>query len=143
MSTQTVKVKEIERNWYVIDLDGKVLGRTATEIARILRGKHKPTFSPSVDAGDFVVVINAEKLLLTGNKINDKMYYHHTGYPGGIRSINAAQQLEKKPEDLVFKAVRGMLPKNRLGRQMLKKLKVYAGSEHPHAAQKPNVLEIQ
>ncbi|MGM0415489.1 MAG: 50S ribosomal protein L13 [Thermodesulfobacteriota bacterium] len=143
MSTQTVKLKEIERNWYVIDLDGKVLGRTATEIARILRGKHKPTFSPSVDAGDFVVVINAEKLLLTGNKINDKMYYHHTGYPGGIRSINAAQQLEKKPEDLVFKAVRGMLPKNRLGRQMLKKLKVYAGSEHPHAAQKPNVLEIQ
>ncbi|MCA1797370.1 MAG: 50S ribosomal protein L13 [Geobacteraceae bacterium] len=143
MSTHTVKLKEIERNWYVIDLDGKVLGRTATEIARILRGKHKPTFSPSVDTGDFVVVINAEKLLLTGNKINDKMYYHHTGYPGGIRSINAAQQLEKKPEDLVFKAVRGMLPKNRLGRQMLKKLKVYAGSEHPHAAQKPNVLEIQ
>lgn len=143
MSTQTVKTKEIERNWYVIDLDGKVLGRTATEIARILRGKHKPTFSPSVDTGDFVVVINAEKLLLTGNKINDKMYYHHTGFPGGIRSINAAQQLEKKPEDLVFKAVRGMLPKNRLGRQMLKKLKVYKGSEHPHAAQKPNVLEIQ
>ncbi|MDY0290723.1 MAG: 50S ribosomal protein L13 [Desulfuromonadaceae bacterium] len=143
MSTQTVKLKEIERNWYVIDLDGKVLGRTATEIARILRGKHKPIFSPSVDTGDFVVVINAEKLLLTGNKINDKMYYHHTGYPGGIRSINAAQQLEKKPEDLVFKAVRGMLPKNRLGRQMLSKLKVYAGSEHPHAAQKPNVLEIQ
>ena len=143
MSTQTVKLKEIERNWFVIDLDGKVLGRTATEIARILRGKHKPTFSPSVDAGDFVVVINAEKLLLTGNKINDKMYYHHIGYPGGIRSINAAQQMEKKPEDLVFKAVRGMLPKNRLGRQMLKKLKVYAGSEHPHAAQKPNVLEIQ
>ncbi len=143
MSTQTVKLKEIERNWYVIDLDGKVLGRTATEIARILRGKHKPIFSPSVDTGDFVVVINAEKLLLTGNKINNKMYYHHTGYPGGIRSINAAQQLEKKPEDLVFKAVRGMLPKNRLGRQMLSKLKVYAGSEHPHAAQKPNVLEIQ
>lgn len=143
MSTQTVKLKEIERNWYIIDLDGKVLGRTATEIARILRGKHKPTFSPSVDVGDFVVVVNAEKLLLTGNKINDKMYYHHTGYPGGIRSINAAQQLEKKPEDLVFKAVRGMLPKNRLGRQMLKKLKVYAGPEHPHTAQKPNVLEIQ
>lgn len=143
MSTQTVKLKEIERNWYVIDLDGKVLGRTATEIARILRGKHKPTFSPSVDVGDFVVVVNAAKLLLTGNKINDKMYYHHTGYPGGIRSINAAQQLEKKPEDLVFKAVRGMLPKNRLGRQMLKKLKVYAGPEHPHSAQKPNVLEIQ
>ncbi|MGC9520218.1 MAG: 50S ribosomal protein L13 [Desulfuromonadaceae bacterium] len=143
MSTQTVKLKEIDRNWHVIDLDGKVLGRTATEIARILRGKHKPTYSPSVDTGDFVVVINAGKLLLTGNKINDKMYYHHTGYPGGIRSINAAQQLEKKPEDLVFKAVRGMLPKNRLGRQMLKKLKVYAGSEHPHAAQKPNVLEIQ
>lgn len=143
MSTQTVKAKETDRNWYVIDLDGKVLGRTATEIARILRGKHKPTYSPSMDNGDFVVVINAEKLLLTGNKLNDKMYYHHTGYPGGIRSISAAKQLEKKPEDLVFKAVRGMLPKNRLGRQMLKKLKVYAGSEHPHAAQKPNVLEIQ
>ncbi|MDY0211406.1 MAG: 50S ribosomal protein L13 [Desulfuromonadaceae bacterium] len=143
MSTQTVKEKEIERNWYVIDLDGKVLGRTATEIARILRGKHKPIYSPSVDTGDFVVVTNAGKLLLTGNKINDKMYYHHTGYPGGIRSINAAKQLEKKPEDLVLKAVRGMLPKNRLGRQMLKKLKVYAGSEHPHTAQKPNVLEIQ
>ncbi|MDD2558071.1 MAG: 50S ribosomal protein L13 [Desulfuromonadaceae bacterium] len=143
MSTQTVKVKEIERNWYVVDLDGKVLGRTATEIARILRGKHKPIYSPSVDTGDFVVVTNAGKLLLTGNKINDKMYYHHTGYPGGIRSINAAKQMEKKPEDLVLKAVRGMLPKNRLGRQMLKKLKVYAGSEHPHSAQKPNVLEIQ
>ncbi len=143
MSTQTAKEKDIERNWYVIDLDGKVLGRTATEIARILRGKHKPVYSPSVDTGDFVVVTNAGKLLLTGNKINDKMYYHHTGYPGGIRSINAAKQMGKKPEDLVFKAVRGMLPKNRLGRQMLKKLKVYAGSEHPHSAQKPNVLEIQ
>ncbi len=143
MSTQTVKEKEIERNWYVVDLDGKVLGRTATEIARILRGKHKPIYSPSVDTGDFVVVTNAGKLLLTGNKISDKMYYHHTGYPGGIRSINAAKQMEKKPEDLVLKAVRGMLPKNRLGRQMLKKLKVYAGSEHPHSAQKPNVLEIQ
>jgi large subunit ribosomal protein L13 len=123
-------------------MDGKVLGRVASEIAKILRGKHKAIYSPSVDTGDYVIVVNAEKLLLTGNKQADKMYYHHTGFPGGIRSISADKLLVKKPEDLVIKAVRGMLPKNKVGRQMLKKLKVYAGSEHENAAQQPKVLDI-
>jgi large subunit ribosomal protein L13 len=142
MSTQVAKKSDVTRNWFVVDLEGKVLGRTATEIARVLRGKHKAIYTPSVDTGDFVIVLNADKLKLTGNKMDDKKYYHHTGYPGGIRSINAAKLLEKKPEDLVKKAVRGMLPKNTLGREMLKKLKVYAGSDHPHAAQQPKELVI-
>ncbi len=142
MSTQVAKKAEVTRKWFVVDLKGKVLGRTATEIARVLRGKHKVIYTPSVDTGDFVIVLNADKLKLTGNKMADKQYYHHTGYPGGIRSINAAKLLEKKPEELVKKAVRGMLPKNTLGREMLKKLKVYAGSEHPHAAQQPKELVI-
>lgn len=142
MSTQVAKKSDVTRKWFVVDLEGKVLGRTATEIARVLRGKHKAIYTPSVDTGDFVIVLNADKLKLTGNKMDDKKYYHHTGYPGGIRSINAAKLLEKKPEDLVKKAVRGMLPKNTLGREMLKKLKVYAGSDHPHAAQQPKELVI-
>lgn len=142
MSTQVAKKAEVTRNWFVVDLDGKVLGRTATEIARVLRGKHKPIYTPSVDTGDFVIVLNADKLQLTGNKMADKKYYRHTGYPGGLRTINAAKLLEKKPEELVKKAVRGMLPRNKLGREMLKKLKVYAGSEHPHAAQQPKELVI-
>lgn len=140
MSTQVAKKTAVNRSWFVVDLEGKVLGRAASEIARVLRGKHKPIYSPSVDTGDFVIVVNAEKLKLTGNKMADKQYYHHTGYPGGIRSINAAKLLEKKPEELVKKAVKGMLPKNKLGREMFKKLKVYAGSDHPHAAQQPQEL---
>ena len=142
MSTQVAKKSDVIRKWFVVDLEGKVLGRTATEIARVLRGKHKVIYTPSVDTGDFVIVLNAQKLKLTGNKMADKQYYHHTGYPGGIRSINAAKLLDKKPEELVKKAVRGMLPKNALGREMLKKLKVYAGTDHPHAAQQPKELVI-
>jgi len=142
MSTQVAKASEVKRDWFLVDMDGKVLGRVATEIARILRGKHKAIYTPSVDTGDYVVVVNADKLVLTGNKQADKMYYHHTGYVGGIRSINAEKLQAKKPEELVIKAVRGMLPKNKLGRQMLKKLKVYAGSEHQNAAQQPKVLDI-
>ncbi len=142
MSTQDVKQSDIKRNWFVVDLEGKILGRAATEIARVLRGKHKPIYSPSFDAGDFVVVLNAGKVRLTGNKLADKMYHHHTGYPGGIRSINAEKLLEKRPEDLIKKAVKGMLPKNKLGRQMFRKLKVYAGADHPHAAQQPKELTL-
>ncbi|MEA3465575.1 MAG: 50S ribosomal protein L13 [Thermodesulfobacteriota bacterium] len=142
MSTQAAKASEVKRDWFLVDMDGKVLGRTATEIARILRGKHKAIYTPSVDTGDYVVVVNAEKLVLTGNKKADKMYHHHTGYVGGIISVNAKAMQAKKPEDLVVKAIRGMLPKNKLGRKMLKKLKVYAGSEHQNAAQQPKVLDI-
>jgi len=140
MSTQVAKENEVNRSWYVIDLNEQVLGRAASEIAKILRGKHKPIYSPSVDTGDFVVVVNAEKVKLTGRKLGVKTYYHHTGYPGGIRSITADKLLQKRAEDLLKIAVRGMLPKNKLGRQMLKKLKIYTGSEHPHAAQQPKAL---
>jgi len=142
MSTQVAKQSDIKREWFVIDMEGKVLGRAATEIARILRGKNKAIYTPSVDTGDFVVVLNADKLKLTGNKMADKMYYRHTGFPGGIRSINAEKLLASKPEELIKKAVKGMLPKNKLGRQMLKKLKVYTGVEHPHVAQQPRELVL-
>ena len=142
MSTVIAKQSEIKRDWHVVDLEGQVLGRIASQIARVLRGKHKAIYSPSVDAGDFVVVVNADKIKLTGNKLSDKMYYRHTGYPGGIRSANAETMLEKKPEDIIKKAVKGMLPKNKLGRQMLKKLKVYSGPEHPHTAQQPKELTV-
>jgi len=142
MSTQVAKPSDIKRNWFVVDLEGKVLGRAATEIARVLRGKHKPIYTPSVDAGDFVIVLNADKIKLTGNKMADKVYYNHTGYPGGIRSINAEKLLAKKPEELIKKAVRGMLPKNKLGRKMASKLKVYTGPDHPHQAQKPKVRQL-
>ena len=142
MSTKVVKESEVNRSWFVVDMDDKVLGRVATEIARILRGKHKPIYSPSVDTGDFVIVVNAEKVKLTGNKLADKHYYHHTGYPGGIRSITAEKLLEKKPEEIIKKAVKGMLPKNKLGRQLIKKLKIYSGGEHPHSAQQPKALSL-
>ena len=142
MSTQVVSKNDVQRTWFVVDLDGKVLGRAATEIARVLRGKHKAIYHPSVDTGDFVIVLNADKVRLTGNKLGDKMYYHHTGYPGGIRSISAEKLLVKRPEDLIKTAVKGMLPKNKLGRQMLRKLKIYAGADHPHAAQQPKELSL-
>lgn len=140
MSTQVAKKAEVIRKWYIVDLEDKVLGRVATEIARVLRGKHKAIYSPSVDTGDFVIVLNADKLNLSGNKLADKKYYRHSGYPGGLKTTTAAELLQKKPEELVRKAVRGMLPRNTLGRDMLKKLKVYAGSDHPHAAQQPKEL---
>lgn len=142
MSTEVAKEQDIIRDWFVVDLEDVVLGRAATEIARVLRGKHKPIYTPSVDTGDFVIVLNADKIRLTGNKLADKMYYHHSGYPGGIKEISAEKLLEKKPEMLVQAAVRGMLPKNKLGRKMFSKLKVYAGGDHPHAAQKPQELKF-
>jgi large subunit ribosomal protein L13 len=131
-----------QRRWYIVDAQGKILGRMATEIARVLRGKHKPIFTPNQDAGDFVIVVNARDLKLTGTKLSKKIYYRHSEYPGGIRERTAAKMLEEKPEDLVRLAVKGMLPKNRLSRKLVTKLKVYAGSEHPHDAQKPQPLAI-
>lgn len=142
MRTFTVKREEAERNWYVVDAENKVLGRLASELAKILRGKHKPQFTPHVDTGDYVIVVNAEKVNLTGNKLRDKVYYRHSGYPGGIKSVTAENLRAKKPEDLIRFAVKGMLPKNRLGRKLFKKLKVYAGGEHPHQAQQPKPIEI-
>lgn len=142
MSTQVAKEHEVVRDWFVVDLEDVVLGRAATEIARVLRGKHKAIYTPSVDAGDFVIVVNADKIKLTGNKLADKKYYRHTGYPGGIREITAGKLLDKKPEMLIQAAVKGMLPKNKLGRKMFSKLKVYAGGEHPHAAQQPKELKF-
>lgn len=143
MKTYTAKKEDIERQWFVIDAKDQTLGRMATQIATILRGKHKPIFTPHMDTGDFVIVINAEKIHVTGNRLDDKMYYHHSGYPGGLRSKSLRQMLRDKPEDVIYEAVRRMLPKNNLGRQMLKKLKVYAGPEHPHAAQQPVKLELE
>ena len=131
-----------QRRWYVVDGQGQILGRMATEIARVLRGKHKPTFTPNQDAGDFVIVINARGVKLTGAKLQDKIYYRHTEFPGGIRERTAAEMLQIKPEELIRLAVRGMLPKNRLSRKLVTKLKVYAGPEHPHSAQKPEPLTI-
>ena len=142
MKTYLAPVNEIEKAWYVVDAENKVLGRLASEIAARLRGKHKPTFSTFIDNGDFIVVTNAEKILLTGKKMDNKKYYHHTGYIGGIKEASARELLEKHPTRLITKAVKGMLPKNKLGRAQLKKLKVYAGPEHPHAAQQPVVLDI-
>lgn len=143
MSTVVAKEQDMTRDWYVVDLEGVVLGRAATEIARVLRGKHKPIYTPSVDTGDFVIVLNADKIQLTGNKMADKKYYRHTGFTGGIKEINAEKLLAKKPEMLVQTAVKGMLPKNKLGRKMFTKLKVYSGGEHPHAAQQPKELKIK
>lgn len=141
-TTKVAKKEEVTRDWFLVDADSKVLGRMATEIANILRGKKKPIYTPSVDTGDFVVVVNAEKIQLTGNKLADKMYHSHSGFPGGLKSITAGKLIEKKPEDLIRKAVKGMLPKNKLARHMLKKLKVYAGPAHPHEAQQPKTLDI-
>ncbi len=142
MRTYTPKATEIERNWYVVDAEGLTLGRMATEVARRLRGKHKATFAPHIDTGDHVIIVNADKVVLTPGKAESKMVWHHTGYPGGIRSETYADLLERAPAEAVRRSVRGMIPKNRLGRQMLRKLKVYAGPEHPHAAQNPEPLEI-
>lgn len=136
------KANEVERKWYVIDAEGKVLGRLASEIASVLRGKKKPIFTPHVDCGDFVIVINADKVVLTGDKLNQKIHAYHTGYPGGRKEIVYSEMIEKRPEKVIELAVKGMLPKSRLGRQMIKKLKVYAGAEHPHAAQLPEVYEF-
>lgn len=141
MKTFTAKPKEIERKWYLVDASGCVLGRLASFVATRLRGKHKPLYTPHVDTGDHIIVINADRIALTGKKWDEKLYYRHSGYIGGLKSITAKELLKKRPEDLVMHAVRGMLPKNRLGRKMLKKLKVYAGSEHPHVAQRPEILQ--
>ena len=141
-TTQVAKKEDVTRDWYLVDVDSKVLGRVATQIANVLRGKNKPTFTPSVDTGDFVVVVNAAKIALTGKKFSDKTYYSHSGYVGGLKEISAAKLIDKKPEDLIKKAVKGMLPKNKLARHMLKKLKIYAGEAHPHAAQQPKNLNI-
>jgi len=140
--TYTPKPGDVQRDWYVVDATDVVLGRLASQVATLLRGKHKPTFAPHVDGGDFVVVINADKVALSGNKRTSKMAYRHSGYPGGLRSVAYGELLEKNPERAVEKAVRGMLPKTSLGRQQLSKLKVYRGSEHPHAAQQPKPFEI-
>jgi len=142
MKTYLTPVKEIEKNWYVVDAEGKVLGRLASEIATRLRGKHKPNYSTFMDVGDFIVVINADKVKLTGNKLENKIYYHHSGYIGGLKEATAKELLEKKPTEVLHKAVKGMLPKNTLGRAQLKKLKIYAGNEHPHQAQQPVALEL-
>jgi large subunit ribosomal protein L13 len=142
MKTEVAKIENVKRDWYVVDAQDVVLGRLATQVANILRGKNKAIYTPSVDTGDFVIVVNAEKIALTGRKLADKVYYSHTGFPGGLKEITAGKLLEKKPEDIIKKAVKGMLPKNKLARHMLKKLKVYAGSGHPHDAQQPKPLAL-
>jgi large subunit ribosomal protein L13 len=142
MKTYQAKNEELDRKWYLINAEGKVLGRLSTEVAKILRGKNKPTYTPHLDTGDFVIVVNAGKVTLTGKKMKDKIYYHHTGYPGGIKEINAERLLAKKPAEMIRMAVKGMLPKTSLGRQMLRKLKIYSGPNHPHEAQKPISLEL-
>ena len=143
MATPMPKENEIERKWYVVDAEGKVLGRLATRVATILRGKHKPLFAPHLDVGDHVVVLNAEKVHLTGRKLQNKQYRWHTGYIGGLREVSAEKMLKTHPERVIEWAVQGMLPKNRLGRAMAKKLKVYRGAAHPHQAQRPQVLEVK
>ncbi len=142
MKTFSAKPETVKRDWYVIDAENKVLGRLSTEIARRLRGKHKPEYTPHVDTGDYIVVINADKVAVTGNKEKDKNYYRHTGYPGGLKTISLEKQRAEHPERIIEAAVKGMLPKNSLGRAMFRKLKVYAGTEHQHTAQQPKVLEI-
>ena len=142
MKTYVAKEHEVKKNWYLVNAENKILGRLAAQIAMRLRGKHKPIFTPHADTGDFIVVINAEKVALTGKKWSNKIYYRHSGYIGGLKQISAKKLLEKKPEDVLRFAVKGMLPKNSLGRRQLKKLKVYAGSEHPHQAQQLEALEI-
>lgn len=137
------KKEDVVRNWYVIDAEGISLGRLAAKVSNVLQGKHKPTYTPHVDCGDNVIVINAEKVNLTGNKLNDKIYYNHSGYTGGLRERTAKEMIEKYPVEMIERAVKGMLPKTRLGRQMYKKLFVYAGNEHPHAAQQPEVMEVK
>lgn len=142
MKSYWAKPDEIEKKWFVVDAENKVLGRLATEVATILMGKHKPTYTPSIDTGDFIVIVNAEKFAVTGNKMEAKKYYRHSGYLGGIKERSLKEQLEKAPEEVIRMAVRRMLPKTKMGRAMIKKLKIYTGGEHPHAAQNPEVLEI-
>lgn len=142
MKTFVAKEHEIEKKWYSIDAEGKTLGRLASEIATLLRGKHKPIFTPHMDAGDYVVVVNADKVVLTGDKLEKKVYYRHSGYVGGLKKTTAKEMLQKRPQNLIRLAVKGMLPKNSLGRRQLAKLKIYAGPDHPHQAQKPEKLEV-
>ena len=142
MKTYNAKPGEIQRDWVIVDASGKTLGRLATQIADRLRGKGKPAFTPHVDTGDFVVVVNAEKIAVTGKKLDEKMYYRHSGYPGGLRHRTLREQLERQPTEVLRKAVKGMLPRNKLGRAQLTKLKIYAGPEHPHEAQAPTSLEV-
>ena len=142
MKTYQATKEELDPKWYLVNAEGKVLGRLSAELEKILKGKNKPTYTPHLDTGDFVVVVNAGKVTLTGKKMKDKIYYHHTGHPGGIKEINAEKLLEKKPTEMIRVAVKGMLPKTSLGRQMLRKLKIYAGPNHPHEAQKPIFLEL-
>ena len=143
MKTYAAKPQEVERKWYVVDAEGQTLGRLASQVAAILKGKHKPIYIPHVDTGDHVIVINAEKVHLTGKKLHNKKYYRHSGYPGGLKTITAGDLLNRHPERVIKAAVWGMIPHNRLGRKMIKKLKVYAGPEHPHEAQKPEKLELK
>lgn len=142
MKTYSARAKDVRRQWHLIDAEGKTLGRLATEVARRLRGKHKPEYTPNVDTGDYVVIINAEKVHVTGRKMSDKIYHHHTGYIGNLKSVSLEEQLAKRPEQVIKLAVKGMMPRGPLGREMLGKLKVYAGGEHPHAAQQPQPLEL-
>jgi large subunit ribosomal protein L13 len=143
MKTYSAKPKELEQRWYLVDAEGQTLGRLATRIADTLRGKRKPEYTPHVDTGDFVVVVNAEKVAVTGKKLEQKMYYRHSGYPGGLRARPLSDELQRRPTEVIRKAVKGMLPRNRLARQQLTKLKVYAGPEHPHEAQKPEPLRLE
>lgn len=143
MKTYSPKPENINREWFLVDAQNQILGRLASQIAHRLRGKHKPEFAPHMDNGDFIVVVNCEKIKVTGNKLQKKNYYHHTGYVGNLKSITLEKQLQQKPEEVLRTAVRGMLPKNRLGRAMLKKLKIYAGAEHPHQAQEPKTLTFE
>jgi large subunit ribosomal protein L13 len=140
--TFTGRAEEIERKWYVVDAEGQTLGRLASRIAPILRGKHKPTYTPHLDCGDFVIIVNADRVRVTGRKLDQKLYHRHSGYPGGLTSISLRDQLAKHPERVLQAAIKGMLPKNKLGRRMIKKLKVYAGESHPHQAQQPKMLEL-
>ena len=142
MKTFSAKPHEVERQWFVVDAQGQTLGRLATQVATILRGKHKPIYTPHVDCGDYVIVVNANQIHVTGQKLDQKMYYRHSGYPGGLKHVTLRRRLETHPERVIESAVRGMLPKNRLGRKMFKKLKVYAGSDHPHEAQQPKMLDL-
>jgi large subunit ribosomal protein L13 len=142
MKTYHAKKEDVIRDWFLVDAEDKILGRLACEIAHRLRGKHKTIYAPYMDTGDFVIVVNAGKISLTGKKLTDKVYYHHTGYPGGIKAITAGKLLKEKPEEVLRTAVKGMLPKNTLGRAMLKKLKIYAGGDHPHEAQCPRILDL-
>ena len=143
MRTYVTKPAEVQREWYVVDAQGKTLGRLATEIARVLRGKHKPIFQPNVDTGDFVIVVNCDKIHVTGNRLTEKFYYRHSGYPGGLKAVSLRDMLKTHPDRVIREAVWGMLPHNSLGRQQLRKLKIYRRADHPHAAQKPKPLEVE